>query len=82
MVLTSLELHERVRIRSYSGPYFPAFGLNTETYSVFSANEGKYEPEKSEYGYFSRNESSQLILHYALPENNCKFEINFSKVLC
>ena len=23
------------RIRSYSGPYFPAFGLNTETYSVF-----------------------------------------------
>ena len=23
-----------VRIRSYSGPYFPAFGLNTERYSV------------------------------------------------
>ena len=23
-----------VRIRSYSGPYFPAFGLNTEGYSV------------------------------------------------
>ena len=23
-----------VHIRSYSGPYFPAFGLNTEKYSV------------------------------------------------
>ena len=23
-----------VRIRSYSGPYFPVFGLNTERYSV------------------------------------------------
>ena len=23
-----------VRIRSYSGPYFPAFGLNTKRYSV------------------------------------------------
>ena len=25
---------KRVRIRSYSGPYFPAFGLNMERYSV------------------------------------------------
>ena len=24
-----------VRIRSYSGPYFPAFGLNTERYGVY-----------------------------------------------
>ena len=23
-----------VRIRSYSGPFFPAFGMNTEKYSV------------------------------------------------
>ena len=32
-----------------SGPYFPAFGLNTERYfvhlSVFSLNAGKYGPE-------------------------------------
>ena len=34
-----------VRIRSYSGPYFPAFGLNTEYLSVFSQNAGKYGPE-------------------------------------
>ena len=32
-----------VRIRSYSGPYFPAFGLNTERYSVLSALERKIE---------------------------------------
>ena len=38
----------------FSGPYFPAFGLNTERYevslrilSVFSPNAGKYEPEKT-----------------------------------
>ena len=34
--LHSKKIHcvESVRIRSYSGPYFPAFGLNTERYSV------------------------------------------------
>ena len=31
-------------IRSYSGLYFPAFVMNTET-SVFSPNAGKYGPE-------------------------------------
>ena len=25
---------KKVRIRSYSGPYFPAFGLNTERYCL------------------------------------------------
>ena len=30
----SLHCVENVRIRSYSGPYFPAFGLNTERYGV------------------------------------------------
>ena len=28
-----------------SGPYFPAFGLNTERYGVFSPNVGKYGSE-------------------------------------
>ena len=32
-----------VRIGSYSGPHFPAFGLNTERYSVFSPTAGKSE---------------------------------------
>ena len=35
-----------VGIRSFSGTYFPAFGLNTEYLSVFSLNAGKYGPEK------------------------------------
>ena len=33
----------------FSGPYFPVFGLNTENYSVFSPNTGKYEPEETPY---------------------------------
>ena len=35
-VVTVVEGHcvKSVRIRSYSGPYFPAFGLNTERYEV------------------------------------------------
>ena len=34
-----------VRIQSYSGPYFPAFRLNTERYSIFSPHAGKCGPE-------------------------------------
>ena len=34
-----------VPTRSYSHPYFPAFGLNIDRYSVFSSNDGKYIPE-------------------------------------
>ena len=36
----------------FSGPYFPAFGLNAERYEVslvFSPNAGKYGPEKTPY---------------------------------
>ena len=33
---------ESVRIRSYSGPYFPAFRLNTERYSVSLRIQSKY----------------------------------------
>ena len=36
---------KKARIRSFSGPYFPAFGLNTDI-SAFSPNAGKYGPEK------------------------------------
>ena len=32
-----------VRIGSYSGPHFPAFGLNTERYSVSLRIESEYE---------------------------------------
>ena len=33
------------RIRSYSGPHFPAFGLTMERYFVFSPYAGKSGPE-------------------------------------
>ena len=39
-----------VQIRSFSGPYFPAFRLNTERYlSLFSPSARKYGPEKTPY---------------------------------
>ena len=33
----------------FSGPYFTKFGQNTERYSVFSPNAGKYGQEKTPY---------------------------------
>ena len=41
-----------IRIRSYSGLYFPAFELNTEYHYVFTLNAGKCGPE---YGRLLRN---------------------------
>ena len=45
-----------VLIRSYSGPHFPAFGLNTERYSVVSPNSVRLreneDQNNSEYGHF------------------------------
>ena len=35
-----------VRIRSFSGPYFPAFELNSPYLSVLIPNTQKYGPEK------------------------------------
>ena len=43
--ILELPLVKRVRIRSYFGPHFPAFGLNTERYGVLSPNAGKCGPE-------------------------------------
>ena len=34
LVLANVSLRKNVGIRSYSGPHFHAFGLNTERYSV------------------------------------------------
>ena len=42
---------KNVRIRSFSGPYFPAFELNISTYSV-RMRENK-DQKNSEYGHFS-----------------------------
>ena len=56
-----------VQIRSFSGPYFPAFGLNTETYALYrislriQSECGKCGPEKvriwtlfTQWKYFSQ----------------------------
>ena len=48
-----------VRIRSFPGPYFPAFALNRERYRVslrIQSKCRKYGPENSEYGHFLRSE--------------------------
>ena len=41
-----------VRIRSYSGPYFLAFGLNTDRYSVRLRIRENTGQKNSKYGYF------------------------------
>ena len=50
-----------VRIRSFSGPHFPAFGLNKEEIlriSPYSVRIRENTDQKnSEYGHFSRSES-------------------------
>ena len=42
----NLHYVKTVRIWSFSGPYFSAFGLNMKRYGVFSPNAGKYRSEK------------------------------------
>ena len=51
--MTDIHYVKSIRIRSFSGPYFLAFGLNTEWIqkdteylSIFSPNAGKCGPEK------------------------------------
>ena len=67
-----------VHIRSFSGPFFPAFGLNmgdTPYLSEFSTNEGKYGPEKLQMRtLFSYWYSWMLVwcLHH------CAWLVNFS----
>ena len=49
-----------VRSRSFSGPYFPAFGLNTGKSIRMWENT---DEKKSEYGHFSRSESINSFMH-------------------
>ena len=54
---------KRVRIESFSGPYFPAFGLNTERYYVslgiqFEFWESK-DQKNSAYGHFLLSDNSE-----------------------
>ena len=50
---------KNVRIWSYSGTHFPAFGLDTEILSIspYSVRmQENADQNKSEYGHFSRSE--------------------------
>ena len=69
------------RIRSYSGPHFPAFGLNTERYriqeylSVFSSNAEKCRSEKCiPFTQCKLNQSPCESLSFAIRSNDA-FEI-------
>ena len=54
---TTLHCAKSVCIRSFSGPYFTALGLNTEI-SLYSVRMRKNEDQKiSKYGHFSRSVS-------------------------
>ena len=52
----------------FSGPYFHAFGLNTEI-SVFSPNAGKYGPEKT---------SDLETFHTVKPTLKCKIVLLYN----
>ena len=54
-----------VRIRSYSGPHFPVFGLNMETVEylpVLSPNAGKYGPHIFHRAYMIRRVTEPLTI--------------------
>ena len=51
---------KNVRIRSFSGPYFPAFGLNTARYTSPYAIQMRENTDQknSEYRHFSRSDGN------------------------
>ena len=67
-----------VHIRSFSGPQFPAFGLNTERHSPYSVQMRKnMDQNNSEKGQFSRSVYEVLTLfhHFFLIYNKINIEI-------
>ena len=45
-----------VRIRSFSGPYFPAFGMNTDAIRIWENADQK----NSKYGHFLRSDRYEV----------------------
>ena len=76
-----------VRIRSYSGPYFPAFELNMERYSVSLRIKSESEKVRTRknylFGYFSRSDCS--VLEYQ-KEGSCvlyyKRSLDYLQKIC
>ena len=54
------------KYRDFSGPYYPAFGLNTQHLSVLIPNAGKYGPEKPPYlnTFHSVCDTPLLLIHF------------------
>ena len=56
-----------VRIRSYSGPHFPVFGLNTDRYGVSLSIQSKCgknaDQNNSEQGHVLRSKAEDDLLH-------------------
>ena len=50
-----------VRVRSYSGPHFPAFGLSISPYSLRMCKNA--DQNNSEYGHFLRSDSVRYFFH-------------------
>ena len=78
-----------VRIRNFSGPYFPAFGLNTERYSVSLQIQFKCEKEKtrktpntdtSHAVYFWK--INHLVLEEKVDHFPYSFFVSFMFILC
>ena len=70
---------KRVRIRSFSGPYFPAFGLNTERYSVslrIKSKCGKIQTRKSLNTDSFHAVTSCLATHEATPKQSFLCQIS------
>ena len=55
------------RIRSFCGPYFPTFEMNTKSYGIQTTNT---DHQNSEYGHFSRSEVFGFIIKNNLPHLN------------
>ena len=51
-----------IYIRSFSGPYFPAFGLHTERYGVkYGKMPENTDQKNSEYGHFLRSDKRNIF---------------------
>ena len=84
-VNTGMEFHQihcvqSVRIRSYSGPYFSAFGQNTERYPYSVRMRENTNQNNSEYGHILRNDKF-LTLRNLEAEPKIKQQLNENKVI-
>ena len=61
-ILYAFTLPEKCPYSEFSGPYFPAFGLNTERYLYSVRIRENADQKNSEYGHFSISVKQGVIL--------------------